>query len=133
MYVSVYVCVCVCVWCVCVSVCVCLCVCLCVFHVCLCVCECVRVRMCVCVYVMCVFVCLCTICCVCACVSVFACVLPHLYSGVCVMQVRNVCVHLEYQMGTQCIQSLETRYMYRKLGTQIYIESVVCTNMHKCS
>ena len=21
----------------------------------------------------------------------------------------------------------------RKLGTQIYIESVVCTNMHKCS
>ena len=30
-------------------------------------------------------------------------------------------------MGTQCIQSLETRYMYRK------IESVVCTNMHKCT
>ena len=59
-------------------------------------------------------------------------VLPHLYSGVCV-QVCNVCVHLEYQMGTQCIQSLETRYMYRKLGTQIYIESVVCTNMHKYS
>ena len=67
---------------------------------------------------------------VCTCVRVFACVLPHLYSGVCVMQVCNVCVHLEYQMGTQCIQSLETRYMYRKLGTQIYIESVVCTNMH---
>ena len=67
------------------------------------------------------------------CVSVFACVLPHLYSGVYVMQVCNVCVHLEYQMGTQCIQSLETRYMYRKLGTQIYIESVVCTNMHKYS
>ena len=23
--------------------------------------------------------------------------------------------------------------MYRKLGTQINIESVVCTNMHKCA
>ena len=81
---------------------------------------------------MCVFVCVChvfvcvcvSICCVCACVSVIACELPHLYSGVCVMQVCNVCVHIEYQMGT---------YMYRKLGTQIYIESVICTNMHKCS
>ena len=83
--------------------------------------------MCVClwVYVMCVSVYM-------LCVSVFACVLPHLYSGVCV-QVCNVCVHLEYQMGTQCIQSLVTRYMYRKLGTQIYIESVVCTGMHKYS
>ena len=29
--------------------------------------------------------------------------LPHAYSGVCVMQVCNVCVHLEDQMGTQCI------------------------------
>ena len=69
----------------------------------------------------CVCVCVCMSCvCLCIyklCVSVFACVLPHLYSGVCVMQVCNVCVHLEYQMGTQCIQSLETRYMYRKLGT----------------
>ena len=61
----------------------------------------------------CVCVCVCMSCvCLCIyklCVSVFACVLPHLYSGVCVMQVCNVCVHLEYQMGTQCIQSLETR------------------------
>ena len=56
---------------------------------------------------------------VCACMSIFACELPHLYSGVCVMQLCNVCVHLEYQMGTQCIQSLETRYMYRKLGASI--------------
>ena len=82
------------------------------------------------------FVCLCvcvSVCCVSACVSVFACVLPHLYSDVCVMQVCNVRVHLEHQMGAHCIQFLETRYMYRKLGTQIYIELVVCTNMHKCS
>ena len=56
-----------------------------------------------------------------------------IFSGVCVMQVCNVCAHVEDQMGTQCIQSLETLYMYRKLGTQIYIESGVCTNMHKCS
>ena len=82
-----------------------------------CVCGCMSC-VCLCIYML--------------CVSVFACVLPHLYSGVCV-QVCNVCVHLEYQMGTQCIQSLETRYMYRKLGTQIYIESVVCTGMHKYS
>ena len=41
---------------------------------------------------------------VCVCVNIFACVLPHLYSGVCVMQVCNVFVHLEDQMGTQCIQ-----------------------------
>ena len=80
---------------------------------------------------MCVCLCVCvSICCVCACVSVFACVLPHLYSGVCVMQVCNVCVHLEYQMGTQCIQSLETRYMYRKLGTQI---SGLYKHAYKCS
>ena len=30
-------------------------------------------------------------------------------------------------MYVPTIQSLETRYMYRKLGTQIDIESVVCT------
>ena len=87
--------------------------------VCVCVCGCGCMScVCLCIYML--------------CVSVFACVLPHLYSGVCV-QVCNVCVHFEYQMGTQCIQSLETRYMYRKLGTQIYIESVVCTGMHKNS
>ena len=99
-------------------------------HACMCQCVCfsVCVCLCVCVYVVCVSMCVC----LCVCVSVFACVLPHLYSGVCV-QVCNACVHLEYQMGTQCIQSLETRYMYRKLGTQIYIESVVCTDMHKYS
>ena len=51
----------------------------------------------------------------------------HLYSGVCVMQVCNVCVHVEDRVGHN------VRYMYRKLGTQIYIESVVCTNMHKYS
>ena len=33
--------------------------------------------------------------------------------------------------GDTMYSTLETRYMYRKLGTQIYIESVVCTNMHK--
>ena len=94
----------------------------------MCVCECVRVRMCVClwVYVVCVSVYLYVVC------ERFCMCIATLYSGVCV-QVCNVCVHLEYQMGTQCIQYLETRYMYRKLGTQIYIESVVCTGMYKYS
>ena len=46
----------------------------------------------------------------------FACVLPHLYSGVSVMQVCNVCVHLEYQMGTHpwrhdtCTESLVHKF-----------------------
>ena len=85
--------------------------------------------MCVClwVYVMCVSVYLYVVCeRFCMCIATF------IQWCVCV-QVCNVCVHLEYQMGTQCIQSLEIRYMYRKLGTQIYIESVVCTGMHKYS
>ena len=125
--------------CVCASVCVCVCLCMpvCVYvSVCVCVCAvCVYVYfMCTSVYVpvsvsvsvsicVCVCVCMCLCMCVCLCVyvSMYVCerVLPHIYSGVCVMQVCNVCVHLEYQMGTRCIQSLETRYMYRKLGTQI--------------
>ena len=37
------------------------------------------------------------------CVFVCMCVLPHVYTVVCVMQVCNVCVHLEDQMRTQCV------------------------------
>ena len=49
-------------------------------------------------------VCLCACVCVSVCVvRACACVLPHVYSDVCVMQVCNVCIHLEDQMGTQCM------------------------------
>ena len=34
---------------------------------------------------------------------VCVCVCCHMYTVVCVMQVCNVCVHLEDQMGTQCV------------------------------
>ena len=96
---------------------------------------CVRVRMCVCVFVCICHVCLCVIlCCVCACVSIIVCVLPVLNSGMCYASVQ--CTSTFRPDGNTMyvpIQSLERRYMYRKLGTQIDIESVVCINMHKCS
>ena len=42
----------------------------------------------------------------------------HLYSGVCVMQVCNVCVHVEDQMGTQCT---------------IHVQKAWYTNLHRIS
>ena len=88
-------------------------------------CACVSLHACMCLSVSSVFhVCLCKRFCVCIATFIQWCVLCK-----CAMYF----VHLEDQMGTQCIQSLETRYMYRKLGTQIGIESVVCTNMYKCT
>ena len=56
------------------------------------------------------------------CVSVCACCVcvPHVYrGGVCVMKVYNVCVHLDDQMGTQCI------YMYK--------EPILWSTMCKCT
>ena len=72
----------------------------CIYIVCVCVRPCVcrvcvlvvSVRACVCVY----FMCACVyvrihVCCVCVCVNIFACVLPHLYSGVCYASVQCIC------------------------------------------
>ena len=56
--------------------------------------------------------------------SVFACVLPHLYSGVCVMQMCNVCVHLEYPDGDT---------MYSILGDTIHVQKAWYTNLHRIS
>ena len=52
----------------------------------------------------CVSVCVCHAVCVCVCVyvPVFMSVCCHMHTAVGVMQVYNVCVHLENQMGTQC-------------------------------
>ena len=51
----------------------------------------------------CVSVCVCRVCvCVCVYVPVFMSVCCHMHTAVGVMQVYNVCVHLENQMGTQC-------------------------------
>ena len=74
---------------------------------------------CVCVCPVCACV---SVCCVCACVSVFVCVLPHLYNGVCVMQVCNVRVHLEDQIGTQCM------YNDSILGDTIHVQKAWYTN-----
>ena len=55
--------------------------------------------------------------------SVLACeLLPHLYSGVCVMQVCNVCVHLDNQMGAQSM------YSNCILGDTIHMQKAWYTN-----
>ena len=72
--------------------------------------------MCVCVYMLCVCV---YVMCVCMCC--------HMYTVVCVMQLCNICEHLEDQMGTQCTYNGPILWGYNACTKDQSYGEMMCT------